>query len=523
MSYPHRHHIGGDEGSSQNMLTLQVGRADNEDCGDGDGKEGDIRGSNSSIGGGSGKGAEEGDDEGGGPSRKQSRISPSSPDPPRLATTRVNIRGLLKRSKTSKNGCPGMFPHSLEVEYSPSSSGTYPPSVEARGLNASVDKTYNKMLESKVTASRLHGKTSLQARIYNFLERPTGWKCFIYHFTVFMMVLICLIFSVLSTIDQYTDFAMETLFWMITVMTIGYGDKVPQTWLGKIVASCFAVFAISFFALPAGILGSGFALKVQQKQRQKHFNRQIPAAATLIQCLWRCHAAEPHSNSEATWRIHIHDPSSEETVFTRMARRASLSLRKRRMSRLDSTSTVPNHLYRESMSSSMSYADERMGKMNKSNRKDSHRTSICVGESNANDDTDYDQEEPEKVQQLTEPHKTAIRVIRKIKYFVSRRKFQQARKPYDVRDVIEQYSQGHLNMMVRIKELQRRLDQTLGKPSSLYTSNSRDREKMTIGARMVRVETQVNHMDKKMDQVLFLLNALLKSKGGNEESKEVEV
>ena len=34
-----------------------------------------------------------------------------------------------------------------------------------------------------------------------------------------------------------------------------------------------AVFAISFFALPAGILGSGFALKVQQKQRQKHFNR----------------------------------------------------------------------------------------------------------------------------------------------------------------------------------------------------------------------------------------------------------
>lgn len=41
---------------------------------------------------------------------------------------------------------------------------------------------------------------------------------------------------------------------------------------------------------------------------------------------------------------------------------------------------------------------------------------------------------------------------------------QQARKPYDVRDVIEQYSQGHLNMMVRIKELQRRWDDLATSP-----------------------------------------------------------
>lgn len=37
----------------------------------------------------------------------------------------------------------------------------------------------------------------------------------------------------------------------VTVTTIGYGDKVPQTWVGKTIASCFSVFAISFFALPA--------------------------------------------------------------------------------------------------------------------------------------------------------------------------------------------------------------------------------------------------------------------------------
>ncbi|KAL2729267.1 potassium voltage-gated channel subfamily KQT member 1 isoform X4 [Vespula squamosa] len=32
----------------------------------------------------------------------------------------------------------------------------------------------------------------------------------------FMVVLVCLIFSVLSTIDQYSNFANETLFWMET-------------------------------------------------------------------------------------------------------------------------------------------------------------------------------------------------------------------------------------------------------------------------------------------------------------------
>lgn len=56
------------------------------------------------------------------------------------------------------------------------------------------------------------------------------------------------------TKDGRKDFASyaDALWWgVITVTTIGYGDAVPQTWIGKIVASCFSVFAISFFALPA--------------------------------------------------------------------------------------------------------------------------------------------------------------------------------------------------------------------------------------------------------------------------------
>ncbi|XP_064858855.1 potassium voltage-gated channel subfamily KQT member 1-like [Oncorhynchus nerka] len=58
-------------------------------------------------------------------------------------------------------------------------------------------------------------KTSMQGDVYNFLERPAGLRCFLYHFLVFLMVLVCLIFSVLSTIEHYADFASGTLFVMV--------------------------------------------------------------------------------------------------------------------------------------------------------------------------------------------------------------------------------------------------------------------------------------------------------------------
>ncbi|XP_049826133.1 potassium voltage-gated channel subfamily KQT member 1-like isoform X1 [Aethina tumida] len=585
------------------------------------------------------------------------------------------------------------------------------PASCCQGLNAAslLLESPPKWGEAARYASKQHrkiaGRATFQGQVYNFLERPDNWKCFVYHIIVFMLVLVCLIFSVLSTIDTYSNFANETLFWMeiclvvffgveylvrlwsagcrskymgfwgrlrfirkpiciidlivvvasivvltlgsngqvfatsairgirflqilrmlhvdrqggtwrllgsvvfihrqelittlyigflglifssyfvylaekdavgadgkntgdfssyadalwwgvITVTTIGYGDTVPRTWMGKIVASCFSVFAISFFALPAGILGSGFALKVQQKQRQKHFNRQIPAAAMLIQCLWRCYAADKSFNSTATWQLYVKDSNStmqvsnasssggtcsniplSKSLILQVAKKASVLKRRKSRNRMESTgpgtpdtpvqptsaSQLPNSA--ASDADVVFYMEEpKAGTPNRVRRgeRESVRGAIftsqtsTVTEAPSDEIDDLDGELP-RVTQLTEAHKNAIRAIRKIKYFVARRKFQQARKPYDVRDVIEQYSQGHLNMMVRIKELQRRLDQTLGKPGSYLAGIDRvgNVKPMTVGARLYRVEQQLGSLDKKLDTLTHILNILTQKQQG---------
>jgi hypothetical protein len=73
----------------------------------------------------------------------------------------------------------------------------------------------------------------------------------------------------MSSSDYYSiiSFFISVFLFQITVTTIGYGDTVPRTWMGKIVASCFSVFAISFFALPAVSISS---LVNGQVTRKKH-------------------------------------------------------------------------------------------------------------------------------------------------------------------------------------------------------------------------------------------------------------
>nr|CAB3258092.1 KCNQ1 voltage gated potassium channel subunit [Phallusia mammillata] len=496
----------------------------------------------------------------------------------------------------------------------------------------------------KPTRRSIFDRRKFQQQAYNFLERPTGIKCFVYHVVVFMLVLVCLIFSVLSTIEgQEQDnvkvllimeailvvvFSVEycirlwsagsigkykglrgrlkfarkpicvidlavvcasatillvgrngnvfaasairgirflqilrmlhvdrqggtwrllgsvvyihrqelittlyigflalifssyfvylaekpsiddransgdekrgkfrsyadALWWgVVTVTTIGYGDHVPITWLGKIIASCFSIFAISFFALPAGILGSGFALKVQQKQRQKQFNRQIPAAACLIQATWRCYATMEETNCSGTWRTYklskkrelSNSGSCHDDVFDGRSSKTGSIKRDRPVFRIGS----------------------------KESKSDETRLGRVRGFCSWTFDLKH---EENPANEMPEAYKNAVRASRLLLYYLAKKRFQNSRKPYDVRDVVEQYSQGHANVMMRIKELQRRLDQTLGKPASFtdgdfMCSPNTDRQRFTAGGRLLRLERWTERLDAKMEKIFQTLHRL---------------
>ena len=53
---------------------------------------------------------------------------------------------------------------------------------------------------------------------------------------------------------------------VITLTTVGYGDIYPITVFGKLIGGVISVLGIGLFALPAGILGSGFLEEVQKKR-----------------------------------------------------------------------------------------------------------------------------------------------------------------------------------------------------------------------------------------------------------------
>uniref|UniRef100_A0A8C7CV33 Potassium voltage-gated channel subfamily Q member 4 n=1 Tax=Oncorhynchus kisutch TaxID=8019 RepID=A0A8C7CV33_ONCKI len=359
----------------------------------------------------------------------------------------------------------------------------------------------------------------------------------------FLVLIFASFLVYLAEKDVNTEFNTyaDSLWWgTITLTTIGYGDKTPRTWLGRLLAAGFALLGVSFFALPAGILGSGFALKVQEQHRQKHFEKRRTPAANLIQAAWRLYSTDAqHSYLTATW--YFYDsmlPSFSSKMGFRDRMRLNNS-RSSQASRNKASPLPPGTSVRQSPSTDNVPEATSPGKVQKSwsfNDRTRFRTSLRlkprppadvegVGEDSVEDKPYCDVAMEEVIPAV----KTLIRAVRILKFLVAKRKFKETLRPYDVKDVIEQYSAGHLDMLGRIKSLQSRVDQIVGRGSSYQPDNKKVRsekgektppeldlmDELSMMGRVIKVEKQVQSIENKLDLLLNFYTQCLKKGSSN--------
>ncbi|KAM4613648.1 potassium voltage-gated channel subfamily KQT member 2 [Polymixia lowei] len=390
--------------------------------------------------------------------------------------------------------------------------------------------------------------------------------------------------------EQFETYA-DALWWgLITLTTIGYGDKFPITWNGRLLAATFTLIGVSFFALPAGILGSGFALKVQEQHRQKHFEKRRNPAAGLIQAAWRFYATNlSRTDLSSTWEYYertvsvpmyrLIPPLNQLDLLRNLKSKSGLSFRKDVQPEPSPRSKVslkervfssprgsaikgkgsPQHVgpggpggiqaqpLRRSPSGEQNLEDS-PSKVPKSwsfgeRSRARHAFRIKGAASRQNSEVLIEMQDEEfrhkdspdaslpgeelvddnkschcefVPQDLTPGLKVTIRAICIMRFMVSKRKFKESLRPYDVMDVIEQYSAGHLDMLARIKNLQSRVDQIVGRGTPITDkdrpkgANEELPEDPSMMGRLGKVEKQVLSMERKLD---FLVNIYIQRMG----------
>ncbi|XP_034978528.2 potassium voltage-gated channel subfamily KQT member 2 isoform X2 [Zootoca vivipara] len=393
--------------------------------------------------------------------------------------------------------------------------------------------------------------------------------------------------------DHFDTYA-DALWWgLITLTTIGYGDKYPQTWNGRLLAATFTLIGVSFFALPAGILGSGFALKVQEQHRQKHFEKRRNPAAGLIQAAWRFYATNlTRTDLHSTWNYYertvtvpmyssqtqtygasrLIPPLNQLELLRNLKSKSGLTFRKEQQPEPSPSKSNPSRKslcgccsgnssqkvslkdrvfssprgaatkgkgspqaqgIRRSPSADQSIEDS-PGKVPKSwsfgdrsRARQAFRMKGATSRQNSEDACLPGEDMPDAdnkscncefvTEDLTPGLKVSIRAVCVMRFLVSKRKFKESLRPYDVMDVIEQYSAGHLDMLSRIKNLQSRVDQIVGRGPSM-TDKDRTKgpgegeppEDPSMMGRLGKVEKQVQSMEKKLD---FLVNIYMQRMG----------
>ncbi len=91
-------------------------------------------------------------------------------------------------------------------------------------------------------------------------------------FILAVLLSIGLFYAEYDQIDTRFTSVSQALLWSIAKFIGdigGYGDFIPVTILGKVLATLNGILGIAIFALPVGIIGSGFVEEIESDKRRK--------------------------------------------------------------------------------------------------------------------------------------------------------------------------------------------------------------------------------------------------------------
>lgn len=96
------------------------------------------------------------------------------------------------------------------------------------------------------------------------------------------LVLIFFLMIIASCLMYFAEHAAQpaifssipaSIWWaVVTITSVGYGDMVPITLLGKILTGIISLLGFAVFALPAGIITAGF---LEEMSKSKHHNKHF--------------------------------------------------------------------------------------------------------------------------------------------------------------------------------------------------------------------------------------------------------
>jgi len=67
-----------------------------------------------------------------------------------------------------------------------------------------------------------------------------------------------------------------SIWWgVVTMTTLGYGDMVPITALGKVFGGFISILGVALFSLPTGILASGFIEQINETKRRQRAGKTV--------------------------------------------------------------------------------------------------------------------------------------------------------------------------------------------------------------------------------------------------------